>query len=119
MENGATGNREGREMEEEGEGKEEWGSVAVGGEISILDLGLTARCSVQTQCTMAPGSSGPEDSKRRNRHREGADSAMQPCTVYLVRMSRSDFRFQVTSTSQTHNYRTGNCLFTYLVSVSR
>lgn len=110
MENGATGNREGREMEEEGEGKEEWGPGAVSGKISILDLGLTVRCSVQTQSTMRPGSSGLEDSKRRNRHREGADSVMQPCTVHLVRMSRSDFRFPVTGTSQTHNYRTVNCL---------
>lgn len=71
MENRATGNREGRAMEEEGEGKEEWGPVAVGGKISILDLCLTVRCSVQTQSTVPPGSSGLEDSKRRNRHREG------------------------------------------------
>lgn len=118
MENGATGNREGREMEEEGEGKEEWGPGAVGGEISILDLGLTVRCSVQTQSTMHPGSSGLEDSERRNRRREGADSVMHPCTMYLVRRSRSDCRSQVTGTSQTHNYRTVNCLSAYLAPVS-
>lgn len=98
-----TGNREGREVEEEGEGKKEWGPKDCQWQDFHPQLQSDAVSRLSPQC---PCQLRPRGLKREELTQRGDRSWNASCSMYLVRMRPSEFRVQVTCTSQTHNYRT-------------
>lgn len=91
-----TGNREGGEAEEEGEGKKEWGVKDCQWQDFHPQLGSCSQMQCPGSAHSAPWQLRPRGLKREELTQRGDRSCNASCSVYLVRMRRSEFRVQVT-----------------------